>query len=211
MWLMVNIIIADDHGLLRAGLRALLVAEPDMYVVGEAADGQTALLLVEELRPDVLLADISMPGPDGIEVARSVQRDTPGTRVLIVSMHEDPGLVLEAIAAGAAGYLSKRSAEAELINAVRTVVGGNLFLPPTLAAQAAPVPLHQHIEASVDLAPTERELVHLMAHGYSNGQIGQALALSTYELGCVRAELSKRLDLYTRADFVRFASKHGLL
>jgi two-component system response regulator NreC len=131
--------------------------------------------------------------------------------VLIVSMHEDPGLVLEAIAAGAAGYLPKRSAEAELINAVRTVVDGKLFLLPNRAAQAAPVLRHQLAEPSIDLASGEKQLVHLLAHGYSNGQIGQALALSSYELGCARAELSKRLDLYTRADFVRYASQHGLL
>ncbi|RME85107.1 MAG: DNA-binding response regulator, partial [Caldilineae bacterium] len=117
----IRILIADDHGVLRAGLRALLNAEPDVEVVGEAADGHEVLHLAQELTPDVVLLDISMPGPGGIEVTRQVKQALPDTRVLILTVHEDESLLREAIQAGAAGYIIKRAVESELINAIRAV------------------------------------------------------------------------------------------
>jgi DNA-binding NarL/FixJ family response regulator len=143
----IRVLIADDHRLLRAGLRSLLAAEPDMQVVGEAADGTDALQLALELRPDVLLADISMPGPDGIELARWISRELPTTRVLMVSMHEDVRLVQDALAAGAAGYVSKRAAEADLVTAIRTVASGEVYLHPTLHTDALKSMLAQRTRA----------------------------------------------------------------
>ncbi len=125
----ITIVIADDHGLVRAGLRNLLNAEAGFHVIGEAADGDSALGLAGKLQPDILLADLSMPGADGIEIARALRAQASATRVMLVTMHEDDGLVREASAAGARGYISKRAAEAELIRAVRVVASGGEWLP----------------------------------------------------------------------------------
>jgi two-component system, NarL family, response regulator NreC len=207
-----SIIIADDHGLLRAGLRALLNSEPDMQVIGEAADGDAALSLAEKLHPDVLLADISMPGASGIEIARVMPSISPGTRVLIISMHEDQGLVGEAMAVGAAGYLIKRAAGEELIDAVRTVARGDVYLSADLAKQsqeAASEPSAS--DTSPDLAATEMEMLRLMAHGHTYRQIASMLGLSADAAECIRAELSKKLGIDSRTGFVVYAQKHGLL
>jgi len=128
----IRILIADDHGVLRAGLRALLNSEPDFQVVGEAADGQTAARLAEELRPDVALLDLSMPGQDGIQVTRQLKQTLPETHTLILTVHEDEGLLREAIKAGASGYIVKRAVESELISAIRAICAGSLYVHPSL-------------------------------------------------------------------------------
>ncbi|GAB4282776.1 MAG: hypothetical protein Kow0080_36750 [Candidatus Promineifilaceae bacterium] len=128
----IRILLADDHGVLRAGLRALLNAEPDFTVVGEAENGSQTITLAHELQPDVLLLDVSMPEPGGIEVTRQVRQQCPHTRVLILTVHEDESLLQEAIQAGAAGYIIKRAVEAELINAVRAIWRGDLYVHPAM-------------------------------------------------------------------------------
>jgi two-component system, NarL family, response regulator NreC len=210
--LTVSIIIADDHGLLRAGLASLLNSEPDLQVIAEAADGDTALDLAKELRPDVLLADISMPGASGIEIARALRTAAPGTRVLIVTMHEDLGLVREAISEGAAGYLIKRAAQEELLTAVRTVAKGDTYLPPALADRLRGT-AHQPREtrAAPDLAPAELEMLRLIAHGHTNAQIAVTLGISAEAAACVRAELSRQLGIHSRTSLVAYAYEHGLL
>jgi len=162
----IRILIADDHGVLRAGLRALLNAEPDFQVVGEAADGHAAARLAEELHPDVALLDLSMPGLDGIQVTRQLKQTLPGTRTLILTVHEDEGLLREAIKAGASGYIVKRAVEAELISAIHAISSGNLYvhpsmtrvllrdLSPTLIPDEAP---------SEPLTPREIEVLRLIA------------------------------------------------
>ncbi len=127
---MIRVLIADDHGLVRNGLRLMLEDEPDMTVVGEAEDGEQALSLAAELQPDVLLLDVTMPPPDGIEVARRLSEEHSSVRILMLTMHEDPHLVREALAAGAAGYMIKRAVADDLIHAIRTVAEGGNYLHP---------------------------------------------------------------------------------
>jgi two-component system, NarL family, response regulator NreC len=211
--LSISIIIADDHGLLRAGLASLLNSEPDMQVVGEAPDGDTALRLTKELHPDVLLADISMPGASGIELAGLLRTIASATRVLIVTMYEDYGLFREAIAAGAAGYLIKRAAQTELIEAVRTVAGGDTYLPPAMAEHARSTAQQPGVPQALpdDLTPAEIEMLRLIAQGQTNVQIAQALGLSPAAAECVRSELARKLGIHSRTALVVYAREHGLL
>ncbi len=208
----VSILIADDHGLLRAGLRSLLNAGPDLEVIGEAADGDAALSLAEQLRPDVVLADISMPGPNGIQVARRLKRTAPDTRVLIVSMHEDRGLMREAVLAGATGYIPKRAVEAELIKAIRTVANGGTYLQGGLEApgDSAP-PASQREPMTIVLGPEETELLRLVARGYANAQVAEALGTNLETAERKRAGLMNRLGLRGRVDAVRYARDHGII
>jgi two-component system response regulator NreC len=197
----IRILIADDHGVLRAGLHALLNAEPDLEVVGEASDGHEALRLASELRPDIVLLDLVMPGLGGIEVARQLKKSLPDTRTLILTVHEDVGLLREAIQAGAAGYLIKRAVESELINAIHAVWRGELYvhpamtrvlvndLPPAPAAPASPK----------SLTPREIEVLRLIAQGYTNGQIAEGLSLSVRTVEIHRTNLMRKLGLCNRA------------
>ena len=197
----IRILIADDHGVLRAGLHALLNAEPDLEVVGEASDGHEALRLASELRPNVVLLDLVMPGLGGIEVARQLKKSLPDTRTLVLTVHEDVGLLREAIQAGAAGYLVKRAVESELINAIHAVWRGDLYvhpamtralvkdLPPAPAAPASPK----------SLTPREIEVLRLIAQGYTNGQIAEGLGLSVRTVEIHRTNLMRKLGLCNRA------------
>lgn len=210
----IRILIADDHGVLRAGLRALLNAEPDLEVVGEAADGNEALRLVEKLRPDVLLLDISMPGPGGIEVTRRVKRAQPDTRVLILTVHEDEGLLREAIRAGAAGYIVKRAVESELINAIHAVWRGDLYVHPAMTRALlkdlqAPATTEQPLVEP--LTPRETEVLSLIAQGYTNRQIAEKLSISVRTVESHRANIMGKLGLRSRVELVRYAREHGLL
>lgn len=197
----IRILIADDHGVLRAGLHALLNAEPDLEVVGEAADGHEALRLASELRPDIVLLDLVMPGLGGIEVARQLKKSLPDTRTLIFTVHEDVGLLREAIQAGAAGYLIKRAVESELINAIHAVWRGDLYvhpamtralvknLPPAPAAPASPK----------SLTPREIQVLRLIAQGYTNSQIAEGLGLSVRTVEIHRTNLMRKLGMCNRA------------
>jgi DNA-binding NarL/FixJ family response regulator len=162
----IRILIADDHGVLRAGLRALLSAESDLEVAGEAADGGETLRLVSELDPDVVLLDVNMPGPDGIEVTRRLKAVKPEVRVLILTVHEDEGLLREAIRAGASGYILKRAVESELIYAIHAVWRGDLYVHPAMT-RALLQDLHSTLvadEAPVEpLTPREMEVLSLIA------------------------------------------------
>ncbi len=196
----IRILIADDHGVLRAGLHALLSAEPDLEVVGEASDGREALRLAGGLRPDIVLVDLVMPGLGGIEVTRQLKKSLPNTRTLVLTVHEDVSLLREAIQAGAAGYLIKRAVESELINAIHAVWRGDLYvhpamtralvkdLPPAPAAPASPK----------SLTPREIEVLRLIAQGYTNGQIAEGLSLSVRTVEIHRMNLMRKLGLCNR-------------
>ena len=209
----IHILIADDHGVLRAGLRALLNAEPDLEVIAEASDGNDALRLASELRPDIVLLDISMPGPGGIEVTRRLKEALPELRVLILTAHEDESMLREAVQAGAAGYIIKRAVESELINAIHAVWRGDLYVHPAMTrallreTSLFPVSAEPAVES---LTPREIEVLRLIANGYTNGQVAKELNLSVRTVESHRANLMGKLELRSRVELVRYAMEHGL-
>jgi two-component system response regulator NreC len=208
-----RILLADDHGVLRAGLRALLNAEEDLEVIGEAADGAQVLRLARQLKPDLVLMDISMPGTDGLEATRQLQAELPEVRVLLLTVHEDDGLLQEAIRSGASGYILKRAAESELINAIHVVDRGDIYVHPSMTRalfeeQHKNMPINT-VEATLTLR--EIEVLKLIAQGHTNRQVGEILHLSMRTVESHRANLMAKLNLTSRVELVRYALKHGLL
>jgi two-component system, NarL family, response regulator NreC len=208
----VRILIADDHGVLRAGLRTLLHGVADIQVVGEAGTGEEALQLADQVQPDLVLLDISMPGLDGLEVTRRLKDSWPATRVLIMTMHEDTGLLREALRAGAAGYIVKRAVESELITAIQAVHRGELYVHPSLTRglfqdlTPAP-PARLEVEA---LTPRELDVLRLLALGHTNRQIAQVLSLSVRTVESHRSSIVDKLGLRTRAELAQYAAEHHL-
>lgn len=207
----VSILIADDHGVLRAGLRALLSGVPQLQVIAEASSGEETLELCAHMRPAIVLLDISMPGLDGIEVTRRLAASLPATRVLIMTMHEDSGLLRAALQAGAAGYIVKRAVEYELLTAIYAVRRGELYIHPALIRSLLddPSPAPGHDPAA--LTPREVEILQLIAEGYTNRQIAEARSLSVRTVESHRASIMEKLDLHSRMALARYASDHGLL
>ena len=212
--MVLKILIVDDHGVLRAGLRALLKTDPNFQVVGEASDGIEALKLAQELAPDVVLSDISMPGLSGIEITRQLRETVPSTSVLILTVHEDKSLLREAIQAGASGYILKRAVESELIDAIRAVARGDLYVHPAmtraLLADSAP-PATTSTVAMEALSPRELDVLRLVAQGYTNRQIADTLHLSVRTVENHRANLMDKLHLRSRVELVRYATENHLL
>jgi two-component system response regulator NreC len=210
----IRILIADDHGVLRAGLRALLSAEPDLEVLGEAADGEEALRLSSEINPEVVLLDISMPDSSGIEVTRRLKKMLPEAQVLILTVHEDETLLQEAIEAGAAGYIVKRAAESELIDAIRAVSRGDLYVHPAMTRallreiSPSPVASSSPIEAPT---PREVDVLRFIAQGYTNRQTAEALSISVRTVESHRANLMNKLNLRSRVELVRYARENGFI
>lgn len=209
----IRLVIADDHGVLRAGLRALLNAEPDLQVVGEAANGREALKLVAELTPDILVLDINMPDPGGLAVLQQLGATTPATRVLILTFYEDEALLRQAIQAGACGYITKRAIESELIDAVRAVWRGELYIHPSMTrALLAPSPAVPADSNLVEqLTPREIDVLRYIAQGYTNRQIADELCISVRTVESHRANLTAKLGLRGRVELVRYAREHGLI
>jgi DNA-binding NarL/FixJ family response regulator len=209
----IRILVADDHGVLRAGLRALLNAESNLEVVGEAADGNEALRLTRTLQPDIVLMDVSMPDGGGIEATRRLKELQPQVRVLVLTVHEDKSLLREAIRAGAAGYILKRAAESELVNAIQAVSRGDLYVHPgmtrALLAGTALAPADDQVAVET-LTPREVEVLRLIAQGYTNRQIADLLTLSVRTVESHRARVMDKLNLRSRVELVRYAVKEGL-
>lgn len=210
----IRILIADDHGVIRAGLRALLEKEPDLQVVGEASNGVETLSRAAELRPDILLLDITMPRPDGIEVTRQLAKSLPGVRVLILTLHEGVSMLREAIAAGAAGYIVKQAIDVELIGAIHAVSRGEMYVHPSMT-QALLRDLSPLSEAKLPsnslLTPRELQVLRLIARGNTNRQIAKTLLLSVRTVDSHRANLMNKLGTSSRADLVQYAIDHHLL
>jgi len=196
----------------RAGLRLLLESEDDIEVVGEAANAQEALLRTKLLQPNILLLDITMPGKNGIEVAREVGDVSPETRIVMLSMQDEPSYVREAFGAGASGYVLKEAADTELVRAVREVAAGGRYVHPELGARLAVAEARAQHDAEADpLSEREREVLRLLALGHTNQEIAKLLYISVRTAETHRAHVMQKLGLETRAALVRYALDHGLL
>jgi DNA-binding NarL/FixJ family response regulator len=209
-----SILLADDHGVLRAGLRALLGAEVGLDVVGEATSGDETVELAAELLPDIVLLDLNMPGPGGIEVARRLAQAVPDTRVLVLTVHEDEALVREAIDTGASGYIIKRAVESELINAIHAVARGELYVHPSMTRALLPEPARPnpaHPTGEEPLTPREKDVLHLIVHGYTNRQAADELGLSVRTVETHRANLMGKLGLRSRVELVRWAADRDMM
>jgi len=211
---MTRVLIADDHAIVRAGLRALLLEEAQFVLVGEAVGGYEAIDLVEKTNPDVMILDLSMPDLDGISVTRKIKPQFPDLKILILTLHEDEALLKEAIKAGAAGYILKRAAEAELISAIRVILRGDLYIDPSMVRgllEEAPNPRIDQMDPTESLTPREMEILRLIVEGYTNRQIGQELNISVRTVEGHRANISGKLGLHSRVELVRYARQHGLI
>jgi two-component system response regulator NreC len=211
---MTRVLIADDHAIVRAGLRALLAEEAAFDLVGEAAGGVEAIELVEKTDPDVLILDLSMPDLDGISVTRKIKPQFPSLKVLILTLHEDEALLKEAIKAGAAGYILKQAAEAELISALRTILRGDLYVDPSMVRgllEESRSPQVKQKDQTESLTQRETEILRLIVEGYTNRQIGQELNISIRTVEGHRANISDKLGLHSRVELVRYARNNGLI
>lgn len=211
----VRVLVADDHAVLRAGLRMLLEVQRDMAVAGEAGDGAEVLQKARELQPDIVLMDLTMPGPHSGEVIRQVLRASPKTRVLVLTMHDDPAYLASALAAGAAGYVVKKVADSELLSAIRAVHAGRTFVDLTQSldtpSRAVSVGARVTGERPKDLSRREREVLRLLAQGYSNQEIATQIKVSVKTVETHRTRLSEKLGLKGRAELYRFAVESGIL
>lgn len=211
---MIRVLVADDHAIVRTGLRALLNDESSMELVGEASGGYEAMELVEKTQPDVLVLDLSMPDLDGISVTRKIKPNFPYLRILILTLHEDEALLKEAIKAGASGYILKRAAESELISAIRIVLRGDLYVDPSmvrslLGEPGQPLPAQR--TSMENLTPREIDILKLIVEGYTNQQMGEKLSISTRTVEGHRANINDKLGLHSRVELVRYAREHGLI
>jgi len=211
---MPRILIADDHAIVRTGLRTLLTGEPEFELVGEASGGYEAIEQVHAARPDILLLDLSMPDLDGIAVTKALKPEFPELRILILTIHEDDALVREAIKAGAAGYILKRAAESELVSAINVLLRGDMYVDPALLrplvgeGEGQDEDKRELIET---LTPRELDVLGLIVLGYTNRQIGEELSISIRTVEGHRANLSEKIGAQSRADLVRYAREIGLL
>jgi two-component system response regulator NreC len=213
---MITVLLVDDHPLLRAGLRMLLEAEPDLRVVGEAADGDEAVSQAEALRPDVVVMDLLMPRMDGLEATLRITAGGSAARVLVLTVTPGTELLMPALNAGAVGYLTKQAADRDLVHAIRAVARGDPFLPPgglrMLAEMLRGGGLAgmRHDPVSL-LSEREREVLKLTAEGYDSAGIGDRLGLSARTVDSYRQRLMGKLGLHHRSEAVHFALEHGLL
>jgi DNA-binding NarL/FixJ family response regulator len=210
----IRVLLADDHTLVRAGIRGLLQGLADVDVVGEAGDGQEALRLAESLRPDVVLLDVGMPGLNGLEVAGRIGALDASIRVVILSMHSSEEYVLRALRAGCAGYLLKASAVSELEVAVRAVARGETYLSPAVSKRVVDDYVSRTGGAADPLdalTPRQREVLQLAAEGLSSKEIAQRLGLSYRTVEAHRAQLMERVGVHDLAGLVRFAMRVGLI
>jgi DNA-binding NarL/FixJ family response regulator len=210
-----RIFLADDHAVVREGLRSLIDAQPDMEVTGEAADGNAACELVPDLQPDVVIMDVSLPGMNGALATAHLRETCPQVKVLALTVHEDKGYLRQLLEAGAVGYVLKRAAAEELIRAIRTVAGGGVYLDPALAGTVVGgfvrKPTGKSVPEGADLSDREAEVVRLVAAGYSNKEIAGRLALSVKTVETYKARSLEKLGLRSRADLVRYALGRGWL
>jgi two-component system response regulator NreC len=208
----IRVVLVDDHAVVRSGLRLLLEAEEDLEVVGEAGNAKDAIFRARAMKPDVILLDVVMPGESGIDVLPKLLAESPGTKVLVLSMQDDPSYVREAFAAGANGYVLKEAADEEVVAAVREIAGGGRYVHPALGARMVTAEAEERAAAEADpLSEREREVLRLLALGHTNQEIAQRLYISVRTAESHRAHIMQKLRLNTRAELVRYALSQGLL
>ena len=209
---MIRAVVVDDHAVVRSGIKLLLEREDDIEVVGEAGNAKDAIFRARALKPDVILLDVVMPGQSGIDVLPSLLKEAPETRVLVLSMQDDPSYVREAFAAGASGYVLKEAADEEVVSAVREIAGGGNYVHPALGARMVAADAAARAAAEADpLSDREREVLRLLALGHTNQEIAKMLYISVRTAETHRAHIMQKLRLSTRAELVRYALTHGLL
>ncbi len=213
----IRVMIVDDHAILRAGLRMLVNAQADMEVVSEASDGEKAVQEVRETNPDVTLLDLTMPRVGGMKALQGIARNCHETRVLVLTMHDDPAYLRSALAAGASGYLLKRAVDAELISAIRAVHRGGIFVDPRLASILVQDVLAKkgtktgRTQRVNILSDRELQVLKLVARGYSSAQIAKQIFVGVKTVETYRSRFVEKLGLRTRSDVIRFAVQMGLL
>jgi two-component system response regulator NreC len=212
----IRIVVADDHTIVREGVRLLLDAQADMEVVGEAADGQQALTQVRKLKPDIALIDISMPVLNGLEATRAIKSEYPQIHVIVLTMYESDEYFFQVLDAGASGYVLKKAASADLASAIRSVHAGDVFLYPSVARRLVSDYLSRvksgEEQTSYDgLTPREREVLKLIAEGYTNQVIAEKLVISPSTVQTHRTRIMQRLNLHSRAELIQYAMRKGLL
>lgn len=211
---MIRVVLADDHHLVRDGLRALLDAEDDVELVGEASDGLEVLPMVEELSPDVLVVDIRMPGMTGLEVSRRLG-ESSNVAVVVLSMYADEAYVVEALSHGASAYVLKAAHGDDLVTAIRTVADGGTYLSPPLSERSVQEYLDKARASELDpyetLSPREREVLRLVAEGQSSREIAQLLGISSRTVETHRANFMRKLDLNGQTELIRYALRRGIV
>jgi DNA-binding NarL/FixJ family response regulator len=211
-----RILLADDHTVVRQGLRKILEAKPQWEVVAEAADGREAVKQAEEVKPDVAIIDVAMPLLNGIEAVRQIARKAPGTRMLVLSMHNDEAYVTQMLRAGAAGYLLKDSADVDLLQAVEAVAAGKSFFSPAIARVIADDYVRQLEDRGASdryelLSEREREIFQLIAEGKTNKEIAALLFLSPSTVDTHRSRIMEKLDVHSAAEIVLYAVRKGVI
>jgi two-component system, NarL family, response regulator NreC len=212
----IHILLADDHTILRAGLKMMLNAQPDMEVVGEASDGRQAIAETQRLQPDIILMDITMPEMNGIEATRQIKKLVPESRILILTMHEHDEYVFQALRAGASGYMLKEAADTELISALHIIQSGQFYLSPMAQSVLVGdylqrVRIGEEKDSYSSLTEREREILKLIAEGYTNTQIAERLVISPKTVDTHRTHIMDKLNLHSRAELVKYAMRRGLL
>ena len=212
----IRVLLADDHTLIRAGLRMVVDAQQDLTVVGEADNGREAVALAETLKPDIVVMDIGMPSLNGIEAARQIRETLPDTQIVMLSMHSDEGYVLRALKAGAKAYLLKDSAEADLARAVRAAAAGKSFFSPAVGKVLLEDYMRKLQRTGAEdsyelLTPREREVLQLVAEGNSSKEIATLLNLSTYTVETHRARIMQKLSLRSIPDLILYAVRKGII
>jgi two-component system response regulator NreC len=216
----IRILLADDHAVLRAGLKALLATQPDLEPVGEAGDGSEAVRLAENLRPDVLLLDVTMPGNEHLAALRAVRERAPTVRTLLLTMHENETMLREALRLGAAGYVLKKAAEAELLTAIRAVARGEAYIDPGMTramiegylgmAESGSTRGMEDVQMD-GLTAREIEVLKLIAEGYTNKEVAEKLVISVKTVETHKAHIAEKLGMKSRVEWLRYARQKGLL